>query len=98
MQTWLFGQALPQVPQLFLFVLRLVSQPFVSLSPSQSAKPSSQVPVQTPAVQVRVVMWLPLQRALQAPQLFGLVLRSTHTPSQRVLGEAQPQVPLTQTW
>jgi len=79
-QTWpeLHGLLQPLQCDGSFFVF--VSQPFVSLLPSQSRNPETQVPLQTPAAQVRVAMLL-LEQDWQPPHEFGsvaklLVLRS----------------------
>src|SRR6185295_18722778 len=79
-------------------VLVLTSQPFVRLSPSQSAKPATQVPSQLPEPQVRVAMPVLEQDWLQPPQWPGsvFVLRSQPVVCLLASQSAKPaaQVPL----
>ena len=70
--------SLPQtVPQLVVAEM-LVSQPFVRMSPSQSAKPTAHVPMHPPDPQVRATTPAALHMALQEPQLFGSLEVSMH--------------------
>ena len=61
-------QTFVQVPQLFLSVVTLISQPFDSLSLLQSTKPVLHVPLQVPAKHVRVCMFVFEQALVQLPQ------------------------------
>jgi hypothetical protein len=76
-----FGQALPQLPQFFASVFVFVSQPFVSLLPSQSAYPALQVPLHVALPHVRVAMFVDEQESPHAPQLFTSVCGSDSQPS-----------------
>lgn len=75
---------LPHMPQLFGSVRMLTSQPSICLLLLQSAKPAAQVPLQKPAVQVTVSMWLGEQTVPHAPQFVTLVEVLTHAPLQAV--------------
>src|SRR5579883_1169597 len=69
----LFEQSVPQAPQLFGSVVRLTSQPSVSLLPLQSAKPALQAPLQVPPPQLGVAMLFFEQARPQAPQFAGSI-------------------------
>jgi hypothetical protein len=66
-----FAHCVPHEPQLFAFVLTLVSQPLFGL-PSQSAVPALQLGSHTPATHAVVPLAL-VQFTPQAPQLPVLV-------------------------
>jgi hypothetical protein len=96
-----FWHGVPQLPQLFVFVLVLVSQPLFRLL-SQSPKPRLQTGKQAPPEQLVEPLVL-LQAAPQAPQFAVLVARFashpfTGLPSQLPKPELQEgvQVPATQ--
>ena len=77
------AQAAWHEPQLALSVSRFVSQPLLEL-PSQLPKPESHVPkTHVPLLQLGVSFGNE-QAWPQLPQLFGSVLRLTHTPLQAV--------------
>jgi hypothetical protein len=78
---WLPEQTSEQPPQLFASVAVLISQPSVSLLLLQSAKPAVQTPLQLPAAQLCVAMWLAEQPLPQVPQLAGSVARFFSQPS-----------------
>jgi hypothetical protein len=81
----LFEHTVPQPPQLFASVTVLISQPSVRLLLLQSAKPALQLPLQSPAAQVRVDMLLFEHALAQVPQLSALVVRLISQPSFTVL-------------
>jgi hypothetical protein len=75
---WALVQALPQLPQFCVLVLRLTSQPF-DARPSQSAVPAAQVAQpQAPLTQLGVVGQV--HTFGQLPQWFTLVLRLVSQP------------------
>lgn len=76
----------PQLPQLFTSPIKSTSQPSASLSALQSAKPVSQSPVQTPAVQTVVGTLLVLHALPQPPQFSGSDAISTSQPSSPLPG------------
>jgi hypothetical protein len=80
-ETWLLLQAMVQPPQLVALVKMSCSQPSVCLLTLQSAHPESQAPLQTPPLQVGVVMWLVLQILPHTPQLAVLVATFCSQPS-----------------
>jgi len=73
-----FVQAVPQVPQLLMLVLVLVSQPLFGL-PSQFPKPTLQPGEQTPPAHDVVPLAL-VQAVPQVPQLLVLVRVSVSQP------------------
>ncbi len=75
------GQTCPQVPQLLLLLLRLISQPSVCLLPLQSAKPVAQAPLQLPPPHVGVGMLFDEHTIPHPPQLLGLLATLTSHPS-----------------
>jgi hypothetical protein len=76
-------QELPQLPQLAVLVLRLISQPFAGF-PSQFANPALQpVTWQTPALHADVA-FARLHFVPHALQLFGSELKTTQEPRQFV--------------
>lgn len=89
--------ARPQAPQWSVLVATLASQPSDG-SALQSWKPGTQEKPQAPAEQVVTALSRDGQRFPQEPQLAGLVVRSTHWPSQLTRGAVQPppQLPLLQ--
>ena len=70
----------PQALQLFGSVFRLRSQPFVSLFPSQSAKPTLHDPLHTPAAQLTVAMLFEEHAFPQPPQFAALVVVAVSQP------------------
>jgi hypothetical protein len=88
-------QARPQVPQLLLSALRLVSQPSTA-RPLQSANPVAQAPTaQEPLRQAEVAFGTAGQTWPQAPQFLGSVCVLTQLPLHRVWPPLQLQTPLT---
>ncbi len=74
------GQTAPHAPQLFSSAVVAVSQPLVRLSPSQSAKPTLQVPVQVPPAQAATMLLREQAIPTQPPQVATEVLVSTSQP------------------
>lgn len=74
-----FEHAVPQVPQLLVLVLVLVSQPLFAL-PSQSPKPALHAMPHVPLVQTGVP-FVPLQTLPQPPQWAEFVFRLISQPS-----------------
>src|SRR5579883_3376445 len=68
-----FAQLVPHEPQFIGSVPRLASQPSVRLSPLQSAKPVTQVPLHMPRLQAGEML-LVEQVIAQPPQFIGSVL------------------------
>src|SRR2546422_504964 len=71
LQLWLFGQTMPQPPQLFLSLAVLVSQPSSAMPPgglTQLPKPALQVEVHRPPAQALAATLAPEQARAQAPQ------------------------------
>src|SRR5512134_3780091 len=98
-QAWFAGQASPQAAQSEA-VPSAVSQPSVRVSPSQSANPAAQAPLQAPPEQVRLAMPATLQASPQPPQWSG----STSVSRQELEQLARPawqetaQAPVEHTW
>jgi hypothetical protein len=78
--TWFDEQTRPHPPQLSGLLAISISQPFVTLSASQSPHPASHEPLQTPAEQVRTGTWFDEQIITQAPQLSGSFERLVSHP------------------
>ncbi len=93
--TWLAEQDEAQAPQCAGSESISTSQPSVRLSPLQSAKPGSQAPLQTPALQEGVT-WLAEQDVAQPPQCVGSELVFVSQPSVRMslLQSAKPKIGL----
>ena len=81
------AQACPQVPQLCMLVLRLVSQPFETRV-SQLPKPAVHVIEQSPPVQDAVPL-VELQTLLQAPQLAASVVRLASQPFENLVSQSE---------
>jgi hypothetical protein len=101
---WFVEQAPPMhAPQWLASVLRLTSQPLLFLFMSQSAKPLTQVPLQTPPLQVTVAMLFVEQAPLtHAPQCMGSLPMSASQPLARMPSQLpklglheMPQAPAT---
>jgi hypothetical protein len=89
-------QIVPHPPQFMMSVPSMfVSQPFVSLSWSQSEKPVVQVPAQTPAVQTGVVMFSDEHACPHPPQSATFELVSTQTWLQQARVTPPPPPPST---
>jgi hypothetical protein len=81
------AQALPQLPQLFRLVWRLVSHPLAGFW-SQSPKPGLQAPsMQAPALQVADALFM--QFVLHEPQFAGSMEMFSHSPLQEVCPAGQ---------
>jgi len=74
------GQTMAQPPQLLTLLVMLVSQPLVRLLESQSAKPTTQLPVQLPPEQATAMLLLEHAELVQPPHWVIDVLVSTSQP------------------
>jgi hypothetical protein len=95
LQDWPDAQAAPQLPQLFVSLLVLTSQPSAGFL-LQSAKPAlHDVMAQLDALHVAVAL-AKLHAAPHDPQFLESVCRLVQAPLQLVNPDAQPQTPMTQ--